>query len=94
MDIPILSGIKGPHQVRAIQAGLQANFTNEAGQCLGRYSMQRQDLDSALATHHLMNGLEDLPHPPLADPFGDQIRPQAEFGPPGTELIGLIAGQE
>ena len=49
-----------------------------------------QYLDGDVAPHHLMLGLEDLPHSPLAQPVGNHIRPQRELGASRLELLGLI----
>ena len=41
-----------------------------------------------------MFGLEDLPHPPLADRIDDAVRPQGELGAAVEQLLGLPGVQQ
>ncbi len=37
-----------------------------------------------------MDRFEDLAHTALSDPIGNNVRPQAQLGPTGKQLVGLV----
>ena len=64
MDVAVVAGIVGADQVGMIQQGLGADLAGEALDRLRRRFLARQDLDGALAAHHLVDALKTWPMPP------------------------------
>ncbi len=94
VDIAIVAGVVGAHQVGMVQQRLRADFAREAIDGLRRGFFARQNFDGAFPAHHLVDRLENLPHAALADPVGDGVRAQVQLRPAGDQLVGLVARQE
>ena len=77
-----------------IELGLRPNFASEIRNGIGRCLMERKDLDRALATHQLVDALENLAHSALADEIGDDIRPQRKLRPTFLDARRLIGRQD
>ena len=76
-----------------VKLGLGTDLTFEVGDCIGSRLFQRQYLDGAFTSHHVVGRLENLAHSTLPQPVGNDIGAQAELGSAGTELIGLVPGE-
>ena len=83
VDGAVLSCIIGTNNVRTVHLRLYPDFVQKRLARFGCGLFARQNFHRTHAAHHIVHGLENLPHSSLSDPVGDLVGTQCQFGSPG-----------
>jgi hypothetical protein len=93
VDLLLVAGIEGPHEVRVVEAAEDAHLATEGGLRLRCPFRARQHLHGHEPAHELVLRLEHLPHASLPQLVEEDVGAQPKDGAAREQFTGLIPGE-